>query len=101
MDATVARRGQRPVPAAWPDWPDGCLYVTFSRAATWEGNNDGPGGLVDGEVWKINVLSGRDRDRIDNAQHQYGASSVITGDPKVFGTVYIGARGLVAGRSMN
>ena len=41
--------------------PDGYLYVTFSRAATWEGNNYGPGGLVDGEVWKINVTSGQDQ----------------------------------------
>lgn len=39
--------------------------------------------------------------RIDDAQHQYGAATVITGDPKEFGTIYLGGRGLIVGKSAN
>lgn len=39
--------------------------------------------------------------RIDDAQHQYGDTRVITGDPKTFGTVYLGARGMMVGTSSN
>jgi len=41
--------------------------------------------------------------RIDTNQHQLGASTALTGDPKVFGTVYVsdGGRGIAVGTSSN
>ncbi|WP_260117263.1 hypothetical protein [Pseudoduganella rivuli] len=42
--------------------------------------------------------------RINDDQHnRYGSNHVITGDPKTFGTVYIGTngRGIVYGTSAN
>lgn len=42
--------------------------------------------------------------QINDAAHQWAGSNVITGDPKVFGTVYIGTnngRGIVVGTSSN
>ena len=41
--------------------------------------------------------------RINDDQHQWGGAYVITGDPKTFGTVYIGTngRGIVQGTSAN
>ncbi len=39
--------------------------------------------------------------RIDDARHQYGAATVVTGDPKTFGTVYLGGRGVIVGTSTN
>jgi hypothetical protein len=43
--------------------------------------------------------------RIDSAQGQYGhagyENATITGDPKVFGTVYLGKRGIMVGTSSN
>lgn len=44
--------------------PDGYLYITYSRAANYNdgnGNQYGPGGLVGGEVWKLNVQYGQDQ----------------------------------------
>ena len=42
--------------------PDGYLYITFSRAANYgQGNQFGPGGLIGGEVWKINTQNGQDQ----------------------------------------
>ena len=40
--------------------------------------------------------------RINDFQHQYGESNVITGDPRVFGRIYIGTagRGIVEGDSI-
>jgi hypothetical protein len=43
--------------------------------------------------------------RIDDPQHQYAKAnndaSIITGDPKTFGTVYLGKRGIMVGTSSN
>lgn len=43
--------------------------------------------------------------RIDDPQHQYrhanNDSALVTGDPKTFGTVYLGKRGIMAGTSSN
>jgi photosystem II stability/assembly factor-like uncharacterized protein len=46
---------------------------------------------------------GRNWVRIDTDQHQLGASTTLTGDPKVFGTVYVGdgGRGVAVGTSSN
>jgi hypothetical protein len=43
--------------------------------------------------------------RIDSPQGRYGHAnydgSTITGDPKTFGTVYLGKRGIMVGTSSN
>jgi hypothetical protein len=39
--------------------------------------------------------------RINDTNHQWGGANVITGDPKYFGNVYIGARGIIYGTSPN
>ncbi len=41
--------------------------------------------------------------KINDNQHQYGGFGVVTGDPKVFGTVYVqaGAHGIIMGTSAN
>jgi photosystem II stability/assembly factor-like uncharacterized protein len=41
--------------------PDGYLYITFSHAATYgQAVQYGPGGLIGGEVWKINTKTSQD-----------------------------------------
>jgi hypothetical protein len=41
--------------------PDGYLYITFSQSGSWNGTDYyGPDGLTAGQVWKVNVASGRD-----------------------------------------
>ena len=63
-------------------------------------------GKIDGVVGIYRSIdTGASWVRIDSPQGQYGHAnydkSTITGDPKTFGTVYIGKRGIMVGTSSN
>ena len=79
--------------------------VGFGKAAA---NQTYPAIYLAGQINNVQAIfrstdGGASWIRINDDQHQYGSIGVITGDPRTFGRVYLGAngRGIVYGDSSN
>ncbi len=96
--------------SGWGGWPrvagvEIVRAIGFGKAAP---GNSYPTVYLSGNVNGVDgyfrsIDAGASWVRINDDQHQWGGSYVITGDPKTFGTVYIGTngRGIMSGTSAN
>jgi hypothetical protein len=96
--------------SGWGSWPkvagvEIVRAIGFGKAAA---GTTYPAIYLSGKVSGVDgffrsIDGGNSWVRINDDQHQWGGAWVITGDPKTFGTVYIGTngRGVIQGTSTN